>query len=68
MAYYKINDLLECISGMKQGGFEYVELSVIESTDDNDAETLSIEAISPTLDNEEEMIDSVEIPSDYFRD
>lgn len=68
MAYYKIDDLLECISNMKKDGFDYIDLSVIEAIDDNDTESLSIEAISPTLENEEEMIDSVAIPTEYFHE
>ena len=66
MATYKISEILNCIQSMANDGFEYVDIS--ETTHDNEdiPTSLCIEAIIDEHSSEEDFIDSVILPKDYF--
>ena len=64
MAIYRISDILNSISDMKDDGFEYVDISIVES-DNKLLETLYLEAIISEDARETDMIDSVILPNGY---
>lgn len=65
MAIYKLSEILGCIKSMSDDGFEYVNISEIPSDEEYPA-SLNIEAVIDENSSEEEQIDSVTLPKNYF--
>lgn len=65
MAIYKISDLLHSLNKATNDGFEYVELSEVPPEDDEPA-CLFASYIIEACAAEEDIIDSSELPENYF--
>lgn len=68
MFVYKIKDIVDKLNDMKEDGFEYVALSIIEADSECPEDTLNIDAIISTDESESEMIDSITLPDGYYLD
>lgn len=70
MQVYKISDLLSSLNSASEEGFEYVSLNIIEADDDDpelDYDSLFLDYVDDKSSSEEDIVDSVPLPDDYYR-
>lgn len=66
MFVYKISELLDNLKSAQNDGYDYVELSIIESEDDM-PESISLDYIDDANSSENDIIDAITLPDDYIR-
>lgn len=70
MQVYKISDLLSSLNSASEEGFDYVSLNIIEADDDDpelDYDSLFLDYVDDKSSSEEDIVDSVPLPDDYYR-
>lgn len=70
MAYFKVLDLYNRISELKQDKMEYVEVTLLEPDDDDDVFSLCLTGIESSSDGMEysveyDPVDSTKLPDNY---
>lgn len=70
MAYFKVADLYNRISELKQDKMEYVEVSLLEPHDDDSVYSLCFTGIESSDGSSEfgvdyDSVESIELPDDY---
>lgn len=65
MSTYRISELIESLSTAQEDGYEYVDISILPPEDDME-ESINLDFIEDSNSCENDMIDSISLPSDYI--